>query len=63
MTVKEERSTPPPVDLKPLSSLLKYAYLGENETYQVIVNVELNNTQLDQLITLIKISRVSQGIL
>ena len=45
---------PPQVELKPLPSLLKYAYLGENETYPVIVNVELNNTQLDQLIALIK---------
>ena len=54
VTVKQERSTPPQVDLKPLPSSLKYAYLGENETYPVIVNAELNNTQLDQLIALIR---------
>ena len=54
MTIKQERSTPPQVDLKPLPPLLKYAYLGENVTYSVIVNAELNNTQLDQLIALIK---------
>ena len=54
MTVKEEMSTPPQVDLKSLPSSLKYAYLGENETYLVTINVELNKTQLDQLIALIK---------
>ena len=47
LTIKQERSTPPQVDLKPFPSILKYAYLGENETYPVIVNAELNNTQLD----------------
>ena len=47
VTVKQERSTLPQVDLKPLPSSLKYAYLGENKTYPVIVNAELNNTQLD----------------
>ena len=52
--VKEERSTPPQVDRKMFPSSLKYAYLGENETYPVIVNAELNNTQLDELIALIK---------
>ena len=50
---------PPQVDLNSLPSSLKYAYLGENETYPVIVNAELNNTQLDQLIALIKSLKVS----
>ena len=50
VTVKQETSTPLQVDLKPLPSSVKYAYLGENET----VNTELNNSQLDQLIALIK---------
>ena len=54
VTVKRDRSTPPQVYLKPFPSLLKYAYLGENEIYPVIIDVELNNTQLDQLIAMIK---------
>ena len=54
MMVKQERSTSPQVDLKPLPSSLKYTYLGENETYPRIDNAELKNTQLDQLIALIK---------
>ena len=59
MAVEEERSIPPQVDLKPFPSSSKYAYLNKNETYLVVVNAELNNTQLDQLIALIKSLKVS----
>ncbi|XP_021759454.1 uncharacterized protein LOC110724340 [Chenopodium quinoa] len=42
-----ESTTPPEVELKPLPSTLKYAYLGPNNTYPVIVDVELNDIELE----------------
>ncbi|XP_074282674.1 uncharacterized protein LOC141607213 [Silene latifolia] len=42
---KEERSTPPQVELKPLPSTLKHAFLGPNDTYPIIVNSALNDTE------------------
>lgn len=39
----EDSTTPPEVELKPLPSSLKYAYLGPNSTYPVIVNAELDD--------------------
>jgi len=39
----------PKVELKPLSSSLRYEFLGSNSTYHVIVNVSLNASQVDPL--------------
>lgn len=45
-----ESSKPPPqVELKPLPSNLKYIFLGDNETYPVIVNATLNGQELEKL--------------
>ncbi|XP_074266558.1 uncharacterized protein LOC141589835 [Silene latifolia] len=52
---KEESSTPPPtVELKPLTSSLKYEFLGDNSTFPVIINSELDDTQTSKLISLLK---------
>ena len=40
-TLKEDNA--PKVELKTLPSSLRYAFLGQNSTYPVIVNVELND--------------------
>nr|GMC98390.1 uncharacterized protein LOC109169324 [Ipomoea batatas] len=37
----------PKVELKPLSSELKYAFLGSNSTYPVIVNANLNDDEIE----------------
>ncbi|XP_021767047.1 uncharacterized protein LOC110731505 [Chenopodium quinoa] len=49
-----ESTKPPEVELKPLPSNLKYAYLGPNNSYPVIVNVELKDTELEQLLNVLK---------
>ncbi|CAA7015106.1 unnamed protein product [Microthlaspi erraticum] len=40
----------PKVDLKPLPEGLRYAFLGENSTYPVIVNSDLEHEQLSALL-------------
>ncbi|WZZ44623.1 hypothetical protein YC2023_040882 [Brassica napus] len=40
----------PKVDLKPLPNGLRYAFLGPNETYPVIVNVDLTDDELSLLL-------------
>nr|GLL17124.1 uncharacterized protein LOC109116039 [Ipomoea trifida] len=39
----------PKVELKPLPSELKYAFLGSNSTYPVIVNANLNDDEIEKL--------------
>ncbi|KAG7559515.1 Integrase catalytic core [Arabidopsis thaliana x Arabidopsis arenosa] len=41
----------PKVDLKPLPKGLRYAFLGQNSTYPVIVSDELNTDQVNLLLT------------
>ncbi|XP_047979236.1 uncharacterized protein LOC125221153 [Salvia hispanica] len=41
-------------ELKPLPSYLKYAFLGENETYPVIVSSSLTPTELDKLMRVLR---------
>ncbi|XP_019090131.1 PREDICTED: uncharacterized protein LOC109128374 [Camelina sativa] len=41
----------PKLDLKPLPTGLRYAFLGENSSYPVIVNASLNNAQLTLLLS------------
>ncbi|KAL3520161.1 hypothetical protein ACH5RR_018310 [Cinchona calisaya] len=45
---------PPNWEIKPLPTHLMYAYLGENETYLVIVNASLTNEQLERLIVVLE---------
>ena len=47
---KIEDQTAPKVELKTLPSSLRYAYLGPNCTYPIIVNAELTDEQEDKLL-------------
>ncbi|CAA7035437.1 unnamed protein product [Microthlaspi erraticum] len=49
----------PKVDLKPLPEGLRYAFLGENSTYPVIVNSDLEPEQLSAL--LVELRKVQKG--
>ncbi|XP_057538065.1 uncharacterized protein LOC130815593 [Amaranthus tricolor] len=51
---RKECTTPPQVELKPLLPSLKYVFLEDNDTYPVIVNAELNGTQIERLLTVLK---------
>ncbi|CAA7047142.1 unnamed protein product [Microthlaspi erraticum] len=51
----------PKVDLKPLPKGLRYAFLGENSTYPVIVNSELKSDQLDALLVELRKYRKAIG--
>ncbi|XP_021723921.1 uncharacterized protein LOC110691307 [Chenopodium quinoa] len=44
----------PTLELKPLPSHLKYAFLGENDSLPVIVNASLSNEQLDKLLRVLR---------
>ncbi|CAH9072683.1 unnamed protein product [Cuscuta europaea] len=54
--VRKTNSTkePPKVELKPLPSHLRYAYLGENSTYPVIISTKLNEEEVDKLLVLLR---------
>ncbi|KAJ9567607.1 hypothetical protein OSB04_003573 [Centaurea solstitialis] len=53
-TKEDEVAAPPKVDLKPLPSNLKYAFLGDNDTYPVIVNASLSSCELDKLLVILR---------
>ncbi|XP_057526026.1 uncharacterized protein LOC130805317 [Amaranthus tricolor] len=55
-TIEEQKecTTPPQVESKSLPPSLKYVFLEDNDTYPVIVNVELNGTQIERLLTVLK---------
>nr|GMC89487.1 DDE-type integrase/transposase/recombinase [Ipomoea batatas] len=44
----------PKVELKPLPSKLKYAFLGSNSTYPVIVNANLNDDEIEKLLHVLR---------
>ena len=44
----------PKLELKPLPSMLKYTYLGADDTFPVIISLSLNATQESQLLALLK---------
>ncbi|KAJ9541425.1 hypothetical protein OSB04_027931 [Centaurea solstitialis] len=53
--MKEENiAAPPKVDLKPLPPNLKYAFLGDDSTYPVIVSSSLSSSQLDKLLHVLR---------
>ncbi|XP_058217351.1 uncharacterized protein LOC131328421 [Rhododendron vialii] len=45
---------PPKLDLKPLPDTLKYAYLGDNETFPVVISSTLENHQDLKLLALLR---------
>ena len=47
----------PKLDLKPLPSNLKYAFLGENETFLVIISSKLDLSQKDKLIETLRMHK------
>ena len=55
----EER--PPKLELKPLPTHLKYALLGEEETFPVIISSSLELNQENQLLEILKTHRTALG--
>jgi len=51
----------PKVDLKPLLQGLRYAFLGSNSTYPVIINAELNDDEVNLLLSEFKKYRRAIG--
>ncbi|XP_058223084.1 uncharacterized protein LOC131332803 [Rhododendron vialii] len=45
---------PPKLELKPLPDTLKYAFLGDNETYHVVISSSLENLRETKLINLLR---------
>ncbi|XP_063941166.1 uncharacterized protein LOC135149396 [Daucus carota subsp. sativus] len=54
-------SEAPQVELKPLPSNLKYAFLGDNETYPVVVSSLLDDDELEKLLNVLKKFKSSIG--
>ena len=57
----EEEAQVPKVELKPLPSNLRYAFLRPNSTYPVIVSVELNDEQEVMLLEVLRRHRKAIG--
>ena len=55
----EER--PPKLELKPLPKHLKYAFLGEEDTFPVIISSSLDLTQETQLLKILKTHKAALG--
>ncbi|CAH9104590.1 unnamed protein product [Cuscuta epithymum] len=53
--------SPPQLELKPLPSNLKYAFLGNNNTFPVIVYAYLNPEEEEMLLSLLKKYRAALG--
>ncbi|XP_056691687.1 uncharacterized protein [Spinacia oleracea] len=49
------------VELKPLPSHLKYAFLDDNEDFPVIVNAALDDSQLSKLLTVLRMHKKTIG--
>ena len=56
----EER--PPKLELKPLPTHLKYAFLGEEDTFPIIISSSLDLTQENQLLEILKTHRTALGM-
>ena len=52
---------PPKLDLKPLPSHLKYAFLGAEETFPVIISSSLQMNQENQLLEILRTHRTALG--
>ncbi|XP_048496363.1 uncharacterized protein LOC125495629 [Beta vulgaris subsp. vulgaris] len=50
----KESTKPPKVELKPLPSTLKYVFMGPNDRYAIIVNVELDDIQIEKLLVVLR---------
>ena len=52
---------PPKPDLKPLPFNLKYSFLGENETFPIIISSKLNAHQEGKLLQALKMHKNALG--
>ena len=52
---------PPKLELKPLPSDLKYSFLGENETFPVIISSKLDTLQEGKLLNILKMHKKAIG--
>ena len=52
---------PPKPELKPLPSNLKYGFLGEDESYPVVISSKLTNLQESKLIEVLKSHKSTIG--
>ncbi|KAH9779692.1 hypothetical protein KPL71_007797 [Citrus sinensis] len=51
----------PELELKPLPEELKYAYLGEQQTYPVIISFQLTHDQKGKLLSVLKRHKTAFG--
>ena len=51
---KTEQKKAPKLELKPLSERLKYAYLGEEQTYHIVISLTLSSDQESKLLSALK---------
>ncbi|XP_031096950.1 uncharacterized protein LOC116001201 [Ipomoea triloba] len=56
-----EEEQAPKVELKPLPSSLRYAFLGSNSTYPVIISSSLKEEQVEELLTVLRKHRKAIG--
>ncbi|XP_057811782.1 uncharacterized protein LOC131026018 [Salvia miltiorrhiza] len=52
--MEEEKGTAPKLELKPLPDHLRYAFVGDGETYPVIVSAHLTSCELDSLLRVLR---------
>ncbi|MGV7959412.1 hypothetical protein PJP14_29350, partial [Mycobacterium kansasii] len=52
----------PKLDLKPLPNELKYVYLGENETYPVVISSFLDKDQETKLLNVLRAHKGALGL-
>jgi len=51
----------PEVEIKPLPSSLRYEFLGPNSTYPVVMNANLNASQVDSLLRILRLHCKTMG--
>ena len=61
LTAASESAFPPTLELKPLPDSLKYAFLGPNESFPVIIASDLDGDQETKLITLLRENKEALG--
>ena len=57
----QEEEKPPKPELKPLPPSLKYAFLGEADTFPVIISSTLNSQEEEALIQVLRTHKIALG--
>ena len=52
---------PPKLEMKPLPSHLKYAFLGVEETFSIIISSSLESDQENKLLEILKTHKIAIG--